>query len=177
MSDEARAAKADAKAAKARAKELRPFYKKKRWWLLAIVAVVIISTAIGSGGSGDEASSGTSKGGGTESTEAPSTDDTIGTGLGSKDATADINSLECGTPDAIGMTYPSVSVTNNSSKASDYFITIVAESADGATKYDDTIVMITGLAPGQTMTEEGMFTNELPVGAVCKITEVQRTAS
>ena len=44
-------------------------------------------------------------------------------------------------------------------------------------KYDDTIVMITGLAPGQTMTEEGMFTNELPVGAVCKITEVQRTAS
>ncbi len=177
MSDEARAAKADAKAAKARAKELRPFYKKKRWWLLAIVAVVIISTAIGSGGSGDEATSDTSKGGGTESTEAPSTGDTIGTGLGSKDAAADINSLECGTPDAIGMTYPSVSVTNNSSKASDYFITIVAESADGATKYDDAIVMITGLAPGQTMTEEGIFTNELPVGAVCKITEVQRTAS
>ena len=188
MSDEAREAKADAKAAKARAKELRPFYKKKRWWLLAAVVVVVAYLALGSGGS-DEASSGSSNSSessgasdttGTdesESTDAPSTEDTIGTGLGSKDATADINSLECGTPDAIGMTYPSVSVTNNSSKASDYFITIVAESADGATKYDDTIVMITGLAPGQTMTEEGMFTNELPEGAVCKITEVQRTAS
>jgi hypothetical protein len=183
MSDEAREAKADAKAAKARAKELRPFYKKKRWWLLAIVVVIIGMQALGSGGSDDETSSGSSGSSDTtsanesESTDAPSTEDTIGTGLGSKDATADINSLECGTPDAIGMTYPSVSVTNNSSKASDYFITIVAESADGATKYDDTIVMITGLAPGQTMSEEGMFTNELPEGAVCKITEVQRTAS
>ena len=171
MSDEAREAKADAKAARARAKELRPFYKKKRWWLLAAVVVVVVSSALVSGGA-DETSSGSSN-----SSESSGSSDTIGTGLGSKDATADINSLECGTPDAIGMTYPSVSVTNNSSKASDYFITIVVESADGATKYDDTIVMITGLAPGQTMTEEGIFTNERPEGAVCKITEVQRTAS
>jgi hypothetical protein len=75
------------------------------------------------------------------------------------------------------MVYPSVNVTNNSSKASSYFITIVAESADGATKYDDTIVMITDLAPGQTMTEESIFTNEIPEGAICRVTEVQRTAS
>jgi hypothetical protein len=33
------------------------------------------------------------------------------------------------------------------------------------------------LAPGQTMTEEGMFLNDIPTGAVCKVTEVQRTAS
>jgi len=186
MSDAAREAKAEAKAAKARAKGLRPFYKKKRWWLLAVVVVAVGGSALGSGGSDESNDAGSSNSSGSEesssteatsSTEESSTEDTIGTGLGSKDATADINSLDCGTPDAIGMTYPSVSVTNNSSKTSTYFITVVAESADGATKYDDTIIMITELASGQTMTEEGMFTNELPAGAVCKITEVQRTAS
>ena len=185
MSDAAREAKAEAKAAKARAKGLRPFYKKKRWWLLAVVVVVAGASALGSGGSDEANDAGSSNSSGSEETSSTeesssqesSTEDTIGTGLGSKDATADINSLDCGTPDAIGITYPSVSVTNNSSKTSTYFITVVAESADGATKYDDTIIMITELASGQTMTEEGMFTNELPTGAVCKITEVQRTAS
>ena len=105
------------------------------------------------------------------------TEDTISTGLGSKDATDDVNSLDCGTPDSLGFINPSVNVTNNSSKSSTYFITVTAESADGATKYDDTVIMITSLAPGQTMTEEGMFLNDIPTGAVCKITEVQRTAS
>ncbi|MFM9037035.1 MAG: hypothetical protein ACKOJ9_05040 [Actinomycetota bacterium] len=174
MSDAAREAKAEAKAAKARAKGLRPFYKMKRWWLLAIVVAIAVGSALGSSGSEGSSDSGSSKSSGSGES---STDNSIGTGLGSKDASADINSLDCGTPDSIGITYPSVSVTNNSSKTSTYFITVVAESADGATKYDDTTIMITELASGQTMTEEGMFTNELPAGAICKITEVQRTAS
>jgi len=169
MSDEARLAKAEAKAAKAKAKGLRPFYKKKRWLSLAAI-VVLIAIIASSGGGSDNA-------GDSKSSDSPSTEDTIGTGLGSKDASADINSINCGTPDAIGMVYPSVNVTNNSSKASSYFITIVVESADGATKYDDTIVMITDLAPGQTMTEESIFTNDIPEGAICRVTEVQRTAS
>lgn len=169
MSDEARLAKAEAKAAKAKAKGLRPFYKKKRW--LSLAAIVVLIAIIASSGGGSD------KAGDSKSSDSPSTEDTIGTGLGSKDASADINSINCGTPDAIGMVYPSVNVTNNSSKASTYFITIVVESADGATKYDDTIVMITDLAPGQTMTEESIFTNDIPEGAICRVTEVQRTAS
>lgn len=169
MQDEARLAKAEAKAAKAKAKGLRPFYKKKRWLSLAAIFVLIAIIA-SSGGGSDTADD-------SKSSDSPSTEDTIGTGLGSKDASADINSINCGTPDAIGMVYPSVNVTNNSSKASSYFITIVVESADGATKYDDTIVMITDLAPGQTMTEESIFTNDIPEGAICRVTEVQRTAS
>lgn len=167
MSQDARSAKAEAQAAKAKAKAMRPWYVKKRWWLVgALVAIVAI--AVGSSGGGDSYSD----------TAATSSDDSgISTGLGSKDASADIQSLDCGAPDAIGVTYPKVTVKNNSSKASDYMITIVAESPDGGMKYDETPVFITALQPGQSMTEQGMFTNELPSGAVCKVTAVQRTAS
>ena len=180
MSDEARLAKAEAKAAKAKAKGLRPFYKKKRWLSVAAIVVLIVIIASSGGGSGDNESTSNSvapEESTDETVASGQTEDTISTGLGSKDATDDVNSLDCGTPDSLGFINPSVNVTNNSSKSSTYFITVTAESADGATKYDDTVIMITSLAPGQTMTEEGMFLNDIPTGAVCKITEVQRTAS
>lgn len=165
MSQDARSAKAEAKAAKAKAKALRPWYLRRRWWLLAAIVVVIAAAAAGSGG-GDSSSSTASDG-----------DNGISSGLGSKDASSDVTNLDCGAPDAIGVTYPKVTVTNNSSKSSNYVITIVAESADGSTKYDETSAFISNLGPGQTMTEQGMFTNELPSGAICKVTEVERTAA
>jgi len=105
------------------------------------------------------------------------TDTTVSKGIGSKDATADVTGLECTEPDIAGYSYAKVTITNNSSKPSDYFITVVAESADGATRYDDTIVTAMALNSGQTTTVEGPFLNELPAGAVCKVSEVQRTAS
>jgi hypothetical protein len=166
MTEDARTAKAEAKAAKAKAKALRPWYMKKRVWLLGAV-VIIIGAAVASGG-GDTS---------TDTAESSGGDSGISSGLGSKDATADVQSLDCGAPDIIGVTYPEVTVKNNSSKASDYLITLVAESADGSTKYDETSVFIFDLQPNQSMTEKGMFTNELPSGAICKVTEVQRTAS
>jgi len=85
--------------------------------------------------------------------------------------------LERTEPDIAGYSYAKVTITNNSSKPSDYFITVVAESADGATRYDDTIVTAMALNSGQTTTVKGPFLNELPAGAVCKVSEVQRTAS
>jgi hypothetical protein len=42
MTTEARDAHAEAKAAKARAKALRPWYRKKRSWLLGIIGVVVL---------------------------------------------------------------------------------------------------------------------------------------
>lgn len=44
-------AQADAKAAKARAKALRPWYRKKRTWLLGVVLVIVIAIVATSGGS------------------------------------------------------------------------------------------------------------------------------
>ncbi len=43
-------AKADAKAAAARAKAMRPWFKKKRFWLLGVVAIIVIAAVAGGGG-------------------------------------------------------------------------------------------------------------------------------
>jgi hypothetical protein len=171
MSDE-KDAKAEAKAAIAKAKALRPWFKKKRFWLLGIVGIIVVFAAT----SGSDSTTTTSSDS-EEVVDENSTEDTIGTGLGSQDATADIDSLDCGTVDSIGVRYPAVQVTNRSEKPSTYFITVDFESADGSTKYDETIIMITSLDPGQTMTETGMIMGDIPDGAVCKVSEIQRTAS
>ena len=175
MSNVEKEARAKAKAAKAEAKALRPFWKKKRWWLVGGVALIV---AVGVSSAEDDSSqTDTSKGAESRSSQDAGTENTVGKGLGSKDASTDVIDLNCAASDELGFSYPEVTVKNNSSKPSTYFITMVAESADGSIRYDDTIIMINALQPAQTTTESGMFTKELPRGAVCKITEIQRTAS
>ena len=174
MTDEAFNAKVEAKVAKAKAKALRPWFKKKRVWLLVIIGLIVVVAATSGGGS--ESSNSTTEAAPANEAKQESSN-TIATGLGSKDASDDVLDFSCKGPDALGFSTVTVKVMNHSSKASDYFVTITAQSADKSTKYDDTIVMILNLAPNQTMTEEGMFTNELPSGAVCTVTEVQRTAA
>jgi hypothetical protein len=169
MSDDAKRAKAAAKAAKAEAKALRPFYKKKRWWTIGVIAIIAIISATSGGGSTPSNTDNAEAGG--------STENTVSTGLGSKDASADIVSIDCGSPDSIGVTYSKVTIKNNSSKPSDYFVTVVYESADGSMRYDSTIASAMNINPGQSTVAEGMIMEEIPAGAVCKVSEVQRTAS
>jgi hypothetical protein len=52
---EPRNARADAKAAKAYAKELRPWYKKKRWWATGLLLMIINIGAVGGGAGSDNA--------------------------------------------------------------------------------------------------------------------------
>ncbi len=170
MSDE-KDAKAEAKAAKAKAKALRPWFKKKRFWLIGIIGVIVV-IQVSSGSDSPTTTSSEPE----EAVAEQSTEDTIGTGLGTKDATGDIDSVDCGEVDEIGVRYPEVKVTNRSEKTSTYFITVDFESADGSTKYDETTLMITSLNPGQSMTEKGMIMGDIPDGAVCKVSEIQRTA-
>jgi hypothetical protein len=49
LHSQAELANADLKAAKARAKALRPWYKKKRYWALGILAFAFISSAVSGG--------------------------------------------------------------------------------------------------------------------------------
>jgi len=177
VSDELKQAKAVPAAAKAEAKALRPWYKKKRWWLIAVIVIVIASSATG-GGSSDSNKPAPSSPSENSSSDSNSTSDTVSKGLGSKDASADIVSLKCSEEDALGFRTPVVRVTNNSSKASDYFIDIVAESSDGSEQFDTTMATITNLSPGQSTNAEAIaMTKKIPAGAVCKIKSVQRTAS
>lgn len=164
-------AKAQAKAAKAHAKALRPWYKKKRVIIPLVIVVIGIISAVAGGGS-DSGSDSASSGGGTESPSG------ISKGIGSQDAAADVVNLDCGAVDALGFRTPKITVQNNSSKPSDYYIEIVAESADGSQRFDFTNLTISSLGAGQTMTQDAVpFTNEIPDGSVCKVSELQRTAA
>jgi len=110
-----------------------------------------------------------------DTSTAPDTQSSISTGLGTKDATADV---KLGTPTTeYGLTNLPVKVTNNSEKASDYYIEVVVESKDGSERIDFANVLVMGLKPGQKATEEAMFGADIPANAVFTVTEVQRTAS
>ena len=49
-----KSARAEAKAAKARAKALRPWYRKKRWWLLIVVVLIVVVIIAATSGSGSK---------------------------------------------------------------------------------------------------------------------------
>jgi hypothetical protein len=65
-------------------------------------------------------------------------------------------------------------VTNNSSKASTYIITIKFE--DGATSYGTGNAIIDRLDPGQSTTQDVSSLQDFPSGT-CKVAEVTRTES
>ena len=105
---------------------------------------------------------------------------TISQGLGSKDASADVTApaivREGEAP--FTLTYATANITNNSTEASDYFVTIAVESPDGSTRYDETMLMVQSLEPGQTSSQKGIVTKtDIPADAVAVVKEVQRTAA
>jgi hypothetical protein len=103
----------------------------------------------------------------------------VSAGIGSQDATADIGTPTMTAPDAIGVSYIQIPVTNNSSGRSNYFIDLTIESADGATQLDTSVAVVNDLEAGQSTTAKAMVTNAdaLPADAVIRVTTVQRTAS
>ena len=103
----------------------------------------------------------------------------ISNGIGSQDATADVGTPTMEAPDAIGVSYIKIPVTNNSSGRSDYHIELVIESADGATQLDTAFAFVTELEAGQSATAEAMVTDadSFPADAVIRVTTVERTAS
>jgi 5-hydroxyisourate hydrolase-like protein (transthyretin family) len=75
-----------------------------------------------------------------------------------------------GTPSA------EVTITNHSSKTSNYIVDLSITSTDGKTQIDAAMVSAQGLAPGQTTTRSAHFktTQKLPAGATLTIVGVAR---
>lgn len=112
-----------------------------------------------------------------EELDKPTTPGSVSQGLGANDATADVVfSGPAAAPDAIGITYLPVTVTNHSEKRSNYSIEIAANAVDG-NRVDFTYVAVMSLDPGQTTTEQAMFTEDLPAGTTFHVIQVQRTAA
>lgn len=93
-SNDPKVAKADAKAAKARAKSLRPWFKKKRFILpIALVVIIGLSQAMNGGGS----DSGTTSAGGDSSSES-SSNERAGVGTAAVDGkfSFTVTGVKCG---------------------------------------------------------------------------------
>jgi hypothetical protein len=115
-------------------------------------------------------------GGAVNEANKPTKPGSVSTGLGANDATEDVVLGPAQPPDAIGMTYLLVTVTNQSEKRSDYYIEITADAVDGS-RVDFTNVAVYSLDPGQTTQESALFTNDLPPDVTFRVVQVQRTAS
>lgn len=175
-------AKANAKAEKARAKALRPWFKKKRFILpLAIVAIAIISSASNAGNSGSNtAGSGSSTEATTETETAPMA--AIGDTATDGEFSFVVSKMKCGIS-KLGGDYVNtkaqgqfctfnVSVTNNGDEANYFFgSNTKLFSADGKEYSNDDAAAIYAdsantwmdeINPGNTL--EGVLVFDVPEG-------------
>lgn len=154
-------ANADAKAAKARAKALRPWYKKKRF-ILPLILVAIIGVSVAAGGGDDDSRTSTSS----------ETDDGI---TGAASEADDVTITKC-EKSQFGANV-ALEVVNDSSKRSSYVVSLTIEDQDG-TKIGEGSDFINNVEPGQKAVSEPLatYTGD-PASITCRLTDVDRTAS
>lgn len=158
-----REARAEAKATKARAKAMRPWYRKKRWWAVGVL-VLLVGIAAASGGGGDEDTP-VAAANGTKSVQAPR----------SSPAEDDVTLDACEPDEAFGWMVAKVTITNHSSKRSNYLVSINVEDSSGV-KVGEAALASNNIDPGQSAKAEGQSTAEGD-GLVCKVKSVARYAS
>jgi len=100
----------------------------------------------------------------------------ISKGVATKDATADIT-LGKVTKDAADITHLAVTVTNHSTKRSDYIVDVAAEDKTHATQYDTGTGFAQNVEPGQKTILDVTFFKPVPAGFAPVVKSVQRTAS
>jgi hypothetical protein len=138
-----------------------------------LVAVALGSVAvIASGGS---SSGGSSSGGGGSS---PSSTSSSGNETGGKvlQHSADVKIIKC-KADQFGDVDAKVKITNHSSKASDYVITIAFESENGKVQIDTGDAFVDSLQPGQSSVQDAGGTKTYKKPYKCTLSDAERTAS
>jgi hypothetical protein len=161
--EEAKQAKAEADAAKARAKALRPWYKKKRVLFPLVILVIGVIAAAGGGGGDDKGDTRVAVPAGVESLSSNT----------KNPPQNDVAVTQC----AAGRFGPDVKVriTNNTSKRSNYMVSLNLETADG-TKVGEGSAMSNNIDPGQ-VAEEDVFATSSGEFAKCTVKNVERFAS
>jgi len=144
------------------------------WRKVLIISVALIATvAAVASGSESDGGSGSSK----ESTSSDSTE-TSKSSAGESDEVDDVKLDSCGDKDALGFVQAGITVTNNSSEASDYLIEITFTSKDGKTQIGTGNTIISNLAPEQSKTETVSALEETDqTEIVCEVSSVDRYAS
>jgi len=152
----------------------QPRRKRRRKWpfvlggLLALIVIVSIAT---SGGGGSKSSS-------TSSPAVQSSTSSSGsTGSKPLQHAGDVAVTSC-VPDSVGYAAAKVVVTNTSSKASNYAVTVTFETAGGATQVGTGLATVDGLLPGQKSVPQDVSSLQTaPAGYTCRVTDVTRYAA
>ncbi len=182
VSDEAATARADAAAAKARAKALRPWYRKKRWWAAAAAALII---SVGALGGDDEPSKVAAADTDTpepveqpaepapEPQPEPHTSSSNRDNPPQDDVTVTSCTVQYGT-----VVQAELEVTNHSSRRSSYPIIGVSVEDDQGVKVAEAVATLMSVDPGQTArtTAIGVVTGN-PADVTCRVAQVERWAA
>lgn len=76
------------------------------------------------------------------------------------------------TTDELGFTTVEATITTVSDDTHSPWVSVSGESADGSEQYDTSSAIVTDLKPGQSSTQDITFTEEIPSGAKCVITDI-----
>ena len=178
--DDARSARADAKAATARAKALRPWYRKKRWILSMVVGALIALSAIGgiaSGGKNDSAAGSANNDVGVPSSATVSSAPLSHFTTASHPAADDVDLAGCELDHDTGFGTATLAVTNHSSKESNYIVTVEFADAHG-TQVGTADGFVNNVSSGQRARSSAVGTYDGPeAGVTCQIKSVDRMAS
>jgi len=178
-------AKAAAAAEKARAKALRPWYRKKRFILpLGLGVVVVIAAATGSKGSSTSGSaSTTSAASGDSAPSSSAASSSAASGVVSHSTNeahppaADVSVAGCSLDSATNILTVRGSITNHSSKTSNYLLSFGYVNPGGVRAGEANDVE-NDIAPGQTANFEAVGTaSGAARGGTCTSTSVERLAA
>lgn len=144
---------------------------KLRWALLGLLALFVvigIANAAGGGGGG---------GGGKSSSTTPAVQSSSSSSSKPLQHASDVVVTSC-VPDSVGYAAAKVVVTNTSSKASNYAVTVTFETAGGATQVGTGLATVDGLLPGQKSVPQDVSSLQTaPAGYTCRVTDVTRYAA
>jgi uncharacterized protein DUF2510 len=104
----------------------------------------------------------------------------VSRGAGAEDASGDVVLGTTSIDSVSNLPSISVTITNHSSKRSDYSITLAIEASHGSQQVDTADIFVQNLEPGQSTRQEATFLGldgKLPSDAVVKLQSVQRTAA
>jgi hypothetical protein len=86
---------------------------------------------------------------------------------------ADVELTDC-VPTGAGLMASTVTITNHSSKRSNYVVDVVFESADGSRQLAARTIVVNDLEPGQATQQEAGTLTPAPRRFDCRVSQVQR---
>ncbi|CAL9352813.1 FxLYD domain-containing protein [Streptomyces pilosus] len=142
----------------------------RKIWLVAAGAVLLVGgVAVGCDG-------GTSSSGAGETSAAKGSDKSGAAASKANEPEDDVELTKCGTDDSGMFPQAELTVTNRSSKTSNYLISVEFTDEAGTRKGEGTAAL-NNLAPDQRAEEKAVGLSDAPSGLKCKITKVTRYAS